>query len=122
MYPLVRDLAAVDASLRVLVAVTCRVLKIACQSYYCWLANPVTDAERIEAHRANALFGAHRDDPEFGYRFLADEARADAQAMADRTVWWICSTNSWWSVFGEPPGRNAKKKRKPGTPVFDDLV
>ena len=50
------------------VAVTCRVLKLARQPYYRWLANPVTDAEYLEAHRANALFDAHRDDPEFGYR------------------------------------------------------
>ena len=56
------------------VAVTCRVLKLARQPYYRWLANPVTDAELAEAHRANALFDAHRDDPEFGYRFLVDEA------------------------------------------------
>ena len=48
---------------------TCRVLKLARQPYYRWLANPITDAEYVEAHRANALFDAHRDDPEFGYRF-----------------------------------------------------
>ena len=24
----------------------------------------------IQAHRVNALFDAHRDDPEFGYRYL----------------------------------------------------
>jgi hypothetical protein len=29
-----------------------------------------------EAYRANALFDAHADDPEFGYRYLADEAEA----------------------------------------------
>jgi len=57
------------------VAVTCRVLKIARQPYYRWLAAPVTDREWNDAHLANALFDAHRDDPEFGYRFLADEAR-----------------------------------------------
>ena len=34
MYPLVRELAAEDAPLRVPVAVTCRVLKIARQPYY----------------------------------------------------------------------------------------
>ncbi|WP_326608251.1 hypothetical protein OG930_43925 [Streptomyces sp. NBC_01799] len=28
--------------------------------------------------RANALFDAHRDDPEFGYRFLAGEAETAA--------------------------------------------
>ena len=55
------------------VAVTCRVLKIARQPYYRWLARPVTNAELEQAYRANALFDAHRDDPEFGYRFLVDE-------------------------------------------------
>lgn len=57
------------------VAVTCRVLDIARQPYYRWRARPVTVTELERAYRANALFDAHRDDPEFGYRFLADEAR-----------------------------------------------
>ena len=56
------------------VAVTCRVLKLARQPYYRWLAHPVTDAEFVEAYRANALFDAHGDDPVFGYRFWADAA------------------------------------------------
>ncbi|MBP1780425.1 transposase InsO family protein [Micromonospora sp. HB375] len=56
------------------VAGTCRVLQIARQPYYRWLAHRVTDAELAQAYRADALFDAHRDDPEFGYRFLADEA------------------------------------------------
>ncbi len=43
MYPLVRELA-VDG---IPVTVTCRVLKIARQPYYRWLADPVTDAEWI---------------------------------------------------------------------------
>ena len=54
---------------------TCRVLKLARQPYYRWLASPITDAELDEAYLANAIFDAHRDDPEFGYRFLADEVR-----------------------------------------------
>ena len=37
------------------VAVTCRVLKLARQPYYRWLANPITDAEYVEAHRANMM-------------------------------------------------------------------
>ena len=65
---------------------TCRVLKIARRPYYRWLAAPVTDAEWVEAHRANALFEAHRDDPEFGYQFLADEACQEGQDIADDTV------------------------------------
>ncbi|MYV70483.1 IS3 family transposase, partial [Streptomyces sp. SID2131] len=72
---------------------TCRVLKLARQPYYRWLDTPVTGAEFEEAYRANALFAAHRDDPEFGYRFLADEARSTGAVMADRTAWRICRDN-----------------------------
>ena len=97
---------------------TCRVLKIARQPYYRWLANPVTDAELTAAYRANALFDAHRDDPEFGYRFLLDEAREAGEPMAERTAWRICSDLGWWSAFGKKRGKNGKK---PGPPVHDDL-
>src|SRR5436190_118122 len=72
------------------VAVTCRVLNIARQPYSRWRARPVTATELERAYRANALFDAHRDDPEFGYRFLADEARDAGVLMADRTAWRIC--------------------------------
>jgi transposase InsO family protein len=116
IYPLVRELAADGIP----VAVTCRVLKIARQPYYRWLAAPVTDAEWVEAHRADALFDAHRDDPEFGYRFLVDEARGNGQAMVDRTAWRICSANGWWSVFGKK--RPYGKARKAGAPAHEDLV
>jgi transposase InsO family protein len=115
MYPLVRELASDGIP----VTVTCRVLKIARQPYYRWLANPVTDAELRAAYRANALFDAHRDDPEFGYRFLVDEAKEAGEPMAERTAWRICSELGWWSVFGKKRGRNGKK---PGPPVHDDLV
>jgi hypothetical protein len=118
MYPLVRELAAKDAPIRVPVTVTCRVLKIARQPYYRWLANPVTDAELEQAYRANALFDAHKDDPEFGYRFLLDEAREAGEPMAERTAWRICSQLGWWSAFGKPKRGKAKK---PGPPVHDDL-
>jgi putative transposase len=101
------------------VAVTMRVLKLSRQPYYRWLEHPVTDAELTEAHRANALFDAHRDDPEFGYRFLADEARDAGQAMAERTAWKICSENRWWSAFGK---KKARSKKRAGPPVHDDLV
>jgi transposase InsO family protein len=115
MYPLVRELA-VDG---IPVTVTCRVLDLARQPYYRWLAEPVTDTEWREAHLANALFDAHRDDPEFGYRFLADEARADGHVFADRTAWKLCSSNGWFSVFGK---KKSRKKSPPGVPAYDDLV
>ena len=115
MYPLVRELAAEGIP----VAVTCRVLKIARQPYYRWLAEPVTDRLLDEAHVANAIFDAHRDDPEFGYRFLADEVRHGGHRVCDRTVWRRCAENGWWSRFGKPKRyRNAKT----GTPAHDDLV
>ena len=100
------------------VAVTCRVLKLARQPYYRWRANPITEAELVEAYRANALFDAHKDDPEFGYRYLVEEARdrrrADDRAhrMADLL------TAGLWSVFGKKRGKNGKV----GPPVHDDLV
>ena len=113
-YPLVQDLAEDGIP----VTVTCRVLKIARQPYYRWLKEPVTAAEYEEAHRANALFDAHKDDPEFGYRYLVDEARDAGQAMSDRTGWRICSDNAWWSAHSKKKGR----VRKAGPPVHDDLV
>ena len=113
-YPLVRELAADGIP----VTVTCRVLTLARQPYYRWLANPVTEAELVEAYRANALFDAHRDDPEFGYRFLVDEAREAGESMSERTAWRICAELGWWSAFGKKRGRNGKR---PGPPVHDDL-
>jgi len=115
-YPLVTELAAVGIP----VTVTCRVLKLARQPYYRWLANPITDAELTEAYRANALFDAHRDDPEFGHRLLDDEARDAGEVMSDRTAWKITSQNGWWSAFGKR--RTRGKGKKAGPPVHDDLV
>ena len=68
---------------------------------------------------ANAIFDAHQDDPEFGYRFLADEVRAVGHDVCDPTVWRICRDNGWWSSFGKPRRRTG---RSPGTPAHDDLV
>ncbi|RCK68586.1 integrase [Desertihabitans brevis] len=74
-----------------------RVLELARQPSYRWLAQPVTPRDRDQAALANALFDAHRDDPEFGHRLLGDEARAAATRGRDRTVWRICADNGWWS-------------------------
>ena len=100
------------------VTVTCRVLKLSRQPYYRWLADPITPSEVVEAYRANALFDAHKDDPEFGHRLLADEARDVGEAMADRTAWRIASANGWFSAFGKS---KRGKGRRPGPPVHDDL-
>ena len=73
------------------VVVTCRVLTLARKPYYRWLREAVIDALLTRAYRADALFDAHRNDPQFGYRLLADQARVAGEPMADRTAWRICS-------------------------------
>ena len=115
MFPLVRELAADGIP----VTVTCRVLKLCRQQYYRWLDQPFTDGQLDEAWLANAIFDAHSDDPEFGYRFLADEVRLADHVVSDRVVWRICRDNAWWSVFGKP---KRYKGSKPGTASHEDLV
>ncbi len=116
MFPVVRELAEDGVP----VAVTCRVLKLCRQQYYRWKDLPFTDAELDEAWLTNAIFDAHRDDPEFGYRFLADEVRAAGWDASDRTVWRIASENGWWCRFGKP--RRNRKAGAPATAAHDDLV
>ncbi|MGX9349248.1 IS3 family transposase [Microbacterium sp. KNMS] len=60
----------------------------------------------------------HAEDPEFGHRFLADEARDAGFDVSDRTVWKRCSEMGIWSVFGKKRGKSGR----PGPPVFDDRV
>jgi putative transposase len=116
MYPLVRELAGDGIP----VAVTCRILKIARQHYYRWLAAPFTDRQLAAAYVANAVFDAHRDDPEFGYRFLADEVRRGGHVVADETVWRHCRANGWHSSTA--PKKRWKKGAKPLLPAHDDRV
>ena len=66
------------------VAVSLRVLKLSRQPYYRWRKQQVTEAELVEAYRANALLDAHRDDPEFGYRVLAGDQANDVEGVNDR--------------------------------------
>lgn len=117
MFPLVRELA-VDG---VPVAVTCRVLKLCRAHYYRWLNQPVGDRQLAEAYLANTLHTAHKDDPEFGYRFLADEAENEGHAVCERTVWRVCSTNGWFASFSKKNRRN-RKATAPATAAHDDLL
>lgn len=81
------------------VAVTCRVLKLARQPYYPWLNTPLTENQIRRRDLIEAIGEVHRDDPEFGYRFVADEIREAGWEVCDRTVWRICSQQGWWSSF-----------------------
>ena len=114
MYPLVQDLAA-D---KIPVAVTCRVLGFSKQAFYKWQANPVSQRDWDDAHLINAAIDIHHDDPEFGYRFIADEL-ADQGVRASRNrVNRLCTSQRLWSAHSRKRGLN----RKPGPPVHDDLV
>jgi hypothetical protein len=74
-YPLVRDLAAEG----ILVRLTCGVLGHSTQAFYAWCAEPISTRELEDAYMIIALIDAHGDDPEFGYRFLADELERAGQ-------------------------------------------
>jgi putative transposase len=114
MFPLVLDLAADGIA----VAVTCRVLGFSKQAFYKWKTQPVTDRDWVDAHLINAAIEVHRDDPEFGYRFITDElAERGITAGRNRVNRLCCQQRIWWV--------HAKKRRlhrKPGPPVHDDLV
>ena len=66
------------------VTVTCRRRGLAAQPCYRWLHASITAGEFTRARRANALFDAHRDDPEFASRFLVDETREAGEVMTER--------------------------------------
>lgn len=114
MFPLVSGLAA-D---RIPVAVTCRVLGFSKQAYYAWRARPVTDRDWADAHLINAAIDVHRDDPEFGYRFIADELPARGVRAGRNRVNRLCAQQR---IFGNHSAKRGLA-RKPGPPVHDDLV
>ena len=116
LYPLVSELAADGIP----VAVTCRVLEARPPALLPLAGRP---GHRRRAgprrYRANALFDAHRDDPEFGYRFLVDEARdaGAADGRADRVAD-LLGQRLVERVRQESAARTARA----GPPVHDDLV
>lgn len=62
---------------------------------------------------------AHREDPEFGYRFLANEARKAGWRMSRRTAWRLCSEAG---ITSAAQRHRRSKNKKQGPPVFDDFV
>lgn len=97
-YPLVLDLA-VDG---IPVAVTCRVLGFTPQAFHAWRKNPVSQRDWNDAHLINAALDIHRDDPAFGYRFIADEL--PAHGITAGATGWPDSAHS--SASGRSSRRN----------------
>lgn len=113
-YPLVQDLAAEGIPVRL----TCGVLGFSTQAFYKWRARPCSDRDLDDAHLTNALVDLHEGDPEFGYRFLADELRDAGHQVGERRVWRLCRQQRLWSTTVKK-GRHGKR---PGPAVRDDLV
>ncbi len=114
IYPLVRELAYDGFSVRL----TCRVLKFSPHGYYRWARRPISHRDYENAYLTNALVDAHRKDPAFGYRFLADELERKEMATGEQRVWRLCSQAGLWASFVKKP----HSSKKPGPPVHDDLV
>ncbi len=118
IYPLVKEMAAVGAPVRVPVAVACRVLGFSKQGYYKWLKQPVSAREAEERELIAVLHQLHDDDPEGGYRVLADDITELGYTLSERRVWRLCRIAGIQSVFTTRKTRY----KKAGAPVHDDLV
>ncbi len=118
MFPLVREMAAADARVRVPVAVACRVLGRSTQGYYQWLKDPVSQRDWGDAHLINAALDIHADDPGYGYRLISDELADQGITASENRVWRLCSAQRIFSAHSKKRGLN----RKPGPPVHDDLL
>jgi transposase InsO family protein len=116
MFPLVQDLAAEGIPVRL----TCGVLGFSPQAFYKWRARPCSQRDLDDAHLTNAIVDLHTDDPEFGYRFLADELQAAGHAVGERRVWRLCRQQRLWSTTTKKGRRGSAKT--PGPAVHDDLV
>jgi putative transposase len=115
-FPLVRDLAAEGIPVRL----TCGMLGFSAQAFYKWQARPVSDRDWVDAHVTNSIVDVHADDPEFGYRFIADELERAGQATNERRVWRLCRAQRVWSTTTKKGRRGSGKS--PGPAVHDDLV
>ncbi len=114
-YPLVRDLAGDGIP----ITVTCRVLGFTPQAFHKWRKDPVSPRDWSDAHLIDRARDIHRDDPAFGYRFIADELAAEHGIRAsENRVHRLCSSQRIFSVLSRRRGRKAR----PGEPVHDDLV
>jgi len=118
MFPLVLDLAAGSHVGPIPVAVTCRVLGFSKQAFYQWKADPVSQRDWDDAHLINAAVDIHHDDPEFGYRFIADELAGHGIRASRNRVNRLCAQQRLFSSHAKRRGR----ARQPGPPVHDDLV
>ena len=114
IYPLVEELKAEG----VRVTTSCRVLGFSPQGFYKWRKDPCSDRDRADAELVNVMLDIHSDDPEFGYRFIADELHRLGHCVSENRVHRLCKEHKIFAATVKK-GRHGKK---PGPPVHDDLV
>ena len=114
MCPLDADLAAEG----VRVTTTCRVLGFTPQAFYKWRQRPCSDRDSSDAELVNVMLDIHHDDPEFGYRFIADELERTGRRVSENRVQRLCQEHRIWSTTIKKRGLS----RAAGPPVHDDLV
>jgi len=117
-YPLITDLAAEGATIRVPVSVSCRVLGVSRQAFYKWRTDPVSQGDWDDANLINAAIDVHADDPQFGYRLISDELAQAGFTASENRVWRVCSLAGVFSVLS-PKHQGSKQ---PGPAVHDDLI
>ena len=71
-----------------------------------------------EAHLINAALDIHAGNPEFGYRFIADELHGRCIAAGENKVARLCSKQRIWSALS----KKRVLSRKAGPSADDDLV
>lgn len=118
MCPLVRELAAVTAPVRVPVVVSCRVLGFFKQNYYRWVKRSISARELEDAYLTNAAYDVYVEDPKFGYRFIADELKDAGYHAPEAWLWLLCIKRSpqgrtkagvrTADALAESTGRNAE--------------
>ena len=87
------------------------VLGFSKQAFYAWKAAPVKDRDWADAHVINAAWDVHRDDPAFGYRFIADELKDQGLAAGENLVQRLYSSQRIFSVFAKKRGLTRRPAR-----------
>ena len=115
MYPLVGDLTVEGIP----ITVSCRVLGFSTTAYHAWRRSPVSQRDWDDAHLINAAMDVHADDPEFGYRFIADELiHAMGFEVGENCVQRLCALQGISSIIVKRRGSG----KKAGPAVHDDHV
>jgi putative transposase len=85
-----------------------------------WTCRPCSAWERDDAVVVDAIREVHADDPEFGYRLIADELTRAGHTASENRVHRLCREHRVWSTTTRK-GRRGRGKL-PGPAVHDDLL